>query len=360
MSPNMPLRLIAVTLPLMLLSATSWCQTVSNLKTDEQVVFFNTHAWYEPDLEQWHLPIHGWVFEAEDSVMRKHLIASSLAEWYDLKSTPANAAIFNQRVAGFLADNERGKRLVIRIGQRTYALPKSQSNGHLKTTLTIDRRHIEPWISAAQLPFTAVLRQGDERRFTGLVNMVSNQGISVISDIDDTIKISQVTERKRLIENTFYLDFKAVPGMANFYQNLANQGASFHFVSSSPWQLYPDLAQFSQAAGFPPASFHLKDFRFKDRTFFNLFKDGTATKPQVITRIIEQYPQRQFILVGDNGEQDPEVYSQIQQQHPGQIRRILIRNVKQEQASDPRYLALFGHLDETQWQLFTDGKALQP
>jgi hypothetical protein len=50
----------------------------------------------------------------------------------------------------------------------------------------------------------------------------------------------------------------------------ANEGAQFHYVSASPWQLYPALAEFRRTNGFPAGTFHLKTFRWKDESFFDL------------------------------------------------------------------------------------------
>ncbi len=327
----------------------------SNLKADEQIIFFTTSAWFDSTNKQWHIPIHGWVFEAEDSMVRKQLIASSFAQLYDLHTTAQTEANFNRRVNGLLADNERGKEVVIRIGNRTYALPASASNGHFKTTLVVSSKHLAPLNK--QITITAVLPMHDTRTFTGQVNLITDQGIAVISDIDDTIKVSDVTNRKSLIAHTFYKDFKAAPGMSKYYNSLAVEGTSFHFVSSSPWQLYPELQSLVRTAGFPPASFHLKDFRFKDQTFFNLFKDGMATKPQIIENIINKFPNKRFILIGDSGEQDPEVYHQILQKHPEKIKQILIRNVTAETVDNTRFSALIGGAAH-RWQLFTNPEQL--
>ena len=96
-----------------------------------------------------------------------------------------------------------------------------------------------------------MLRRGDTRRFTGRVQLVEPQGRSVISDIDDTIKITGVGDPQAMLANTFLRPLRPVPGMATLYRQWADRGAVFHYVSASPWQLYAPLADFLAAEQFP-------------------------------------------------------------------------------------------------------------
>jgi len=184
------------------------------------------------------------------------------------------------------------------------------------------------------------------------VRLIPPQGYSVISDIDDTVKESEVRDRRQLLNNTFYRDFRAVPGMPSLYRQLAARSVPIHFVSSSPWQLYQPLHDFADQAGFPPSTMSLKMVRFRDRTLFNLFKSGTATKPEQIEAILRRYPQRQFILIGDSGEQDPEVYGDIARRFAAQIHRVLIRQLQDQGDEIERYRAAFREIGEDRWQLF--------
>lgn len=327
---------------------------VSDVKNDETLVFFNTSAWLNQQTNQWHIPIHGWIFEPEESIVRKSLIADSLKTAYGLTTNPHSQSIFDQRINLFLADNEMSKSIIIRFAKHTYALPASEPNGHFKTILLVDANIVTAANINNQLNFEAVLPDRDHRSFIGQVNLISGNGLSIISDIDDTVKISEVTNRKKLLKHTFYLDFKAVPSIAKLYSELLKENGALHFVSSSPWQLYPSLIQFVEKAGFPNADYALKSFRFKDSSFMNLFASSLDTKPLQIINIIKRYPNRKYVLIGDSGEKDPEVYAKIQQQFPQQIIKILIRNVTEENASDERYQSLYKNLKPEIWQIFTE------
>jgi phosphatidate phosphatase APP1 len=264
------------------------------------------------------------------------------------------------RAALFLADNERGKRLSVRIAGRVHGLARSEANGHFRSTLTLSREEVKRHAKGGVLAYEVVTAAGDTRRFRGRVILPPPTGISVISDIDDTIKISHVLDRDELLRHTFAKPFEAVPGMGAAYAAWAERGATFHFVSSSPWQLYPFLGPFAEREGFPPAAFHLKSVRLKDRTLLNLFKSSRETKPPVIRAILRRYPRHRFILVGDSGEQDPEVYGGIARESPQRVVHVFIRRVKDASHEPRRFRAAFAGVPEAKWTLFADPRALEP
>ncbi len=147
--------------------------------------------------------------------------------------------------------------------------------------------------------------------------------------------------------------------MAEKYREWSDNDVSFHFVSSSPWQLYSPLTEFLDRDNFPWATLSLKAVRFRDETLFDLFKKGTETKPAVIEKILATYPDRTFVLVGDSGEQDPEVYADLLRKFPDQVQEVLIRNVTQETADNERFAKVFDNIDEDRWQLFDDPRDLR-
>jgi len=257
-------------------------------------------------------------------------------------------------------DNEGGKRVAVTLSAEAGALGPSGADGHFETEMTLQRRVATEEAVGFSLGYSAVLPAGDDRTFQGEVLFPASYGLSVISDIDDTIKISQVTDKTALLANTFLKPFLAAPDMALAYDRLAAAGAVFHYVSSSPWQLYPALKAFMVEAGFPRGSFHLRKFRVKDESLFNLFKSSRETKPPVIEDLLSAFPKRGFILIGDSGEVDPEIYGAIARDHPGQIRHIYIRKVTSEMADDVRYLAAFAGLPASLWTLFDHAAAITP
>ena len=79
--------------------------------------------------------------------------------------------------------------------------------------------------------------EDNSKAFKCTIYILSAHGTSVISDIDDTVKISNVLSKRSLLKHTFYSYFKPVDGMSELYQRWNEQNCQFHYVSASPWQL---------------------------------------------------------------------------------------------------------------------------
>lgn len=177
----------------------------------------------------------------------------------------------------------------------------------------------------------------------GRIRFLEPEGLSVISDIDDTIKVTQVPAGKRtVLRNTFLKKFKAADGMRERYLKFVtdSDGADicFHYVSGSPWQLYRPLTSFLfEQEQFPPGTVHMKNLRknlfdrgaLGDIMAFALGGDLATLEQKIrqITNLMIHMPRRKFILVGDSGEKDPEVYRAIQRLFPQQVVKIYIRDV---------------------------------
>ena len=142
------------------------------------------------------------------------------------------------------------------------------------------------------------------------------------------MKITNVAHRRELLANTFLREFAAVPGMVEAFRRLGESGTVFHYVSASPWQLVPSLCEFFTVAGLPAGSMHLKLFRLKDSTPLGRLPSRKRSKRRAIERILADFPGRRFVLVGDSGERDPEVYTAVARRHPQQVQSVLIRQVE--------------------------------
>jgi hypothetical protein len=124
-------------------------------------------------------------------------------------------------------------------------------------------------------------------------------------------------------------------------------------VSASPWQLYAPLADFVLGNGFPPGTFHLKDFRWKEGSFFKLFESPEKYKLATIEPRAA-LPKKAIRSRGDSGEKDPEVYGALAQNI--ETARILIRDVTNEPTTADRYRPVFKGLPEKLCVVFRDPK----
>jgi phosphatidate phosphatase APP1 len=325
---------------------------MSRIKADERVLFFPTAARQSDDGQSWVVPIHGWCFEPEENDwLRRHALGR-LRERLELDPDQPATQTFEDRVRRFLVDNERGKRIAIRLAGVDYPpLPASGPNGHFQGTIHVPAATVAQHLIDGRLRFEAITAAGDDRQFVGTAYCLTAEGLSVISDIDDTIKVSEVTDKRKLLRNTFFEPMRPIDGMADRYRDWAARGAQFHYLSASPWQLYEPLERFTRDAGFPEGTFDLKSFRMKDSTFWQLFQDPIAYKVPLIERYLLDFPSRQFILVGDSGEKDPEIYGIIARRYPEQVKEIWIRNVTGQAADSERYGAAFHDLPQDKWHL---------
>ncbi|KAH8658845.1 hypothetical protein BGZ60DRAFT_531521 [Tricladium varicosporioides] len=159
------------------------------------------------------------------------------------------------------------------------------------------------------------------------VKVTEPKGVSLISDVDDTIKHSSIGSGAReIFRNTFIRDLGdlTIDGVKEWYNTMYDMGVGVHYVSNSPWQLFPVLVSFFRRAGLPPGSYHLKQY---SGMLQGIFEPVAERKKGTLEKIMRDFPERKFILIGDSGEADLEVYTDIVLANPGKVIAIFIRDV---------------------------------
>jgi hypothetical protein len=208
------------------------------------------------------------------------------------------------------------------------------------------------------LSYKAVLPDGDDRVFEGRVRLIGPSGLSVVSDIDDTVKITRIRSREEMLRHTFVLPFEAIAGMPEVYSQWSSRpDVVFHYVSSSPWQLHEPLAQLLCPPSFPDCTLHLRRVRLGGGNLFTAFQGGEGHKRAALTVLLERYPDRRFVLIGDESELDPEIFASLARDHPRQVVRIFIRDPDRE-GSSPRYRTLFNGLPPGTAVVFRDPRQI--
>jgi phosphatidate phosphatase APP1 len=140
----------------------------------------------------------------------------------------------------------------------------------------------------------------------------------VVSDFDDTVAVSEVLSKRKLLANALLRDERTqapVKGMAALYGCLGEKPA-FALVSGSPVQFGPRVSAFLLNNGYPSMGLYLREI--SPATLHDY-------KQPVIRKLLEEIPNR-AVLVGDSGEHDPEVYKQMRDEFPGRVLRIYIRD----------------------------------
>jgi len=179
----------------------------------------------------------------------------------------------------------------------------------------------------------------------------------VISDIDDTIIVSHSTRllrKLRLLLTQNARTRKPFPGVEEFYRALHNgeKGKSknpFFYISSSEWNLYDLIVDFCTFNNFPKGVFLLREF---NSGLYNLWRQGGKNhehKFDKIYHIFTTFPAMSFVLVGDNGQHDPEIYSRIAHRFPERVKAIYIRTIRKQK--DPRMLKIMADLEKIDVQI---------
>lgn len=201
------------------------------------------------------------------------------------------------------------------------------------------------------------------RRYTAspkrspVVFPTSSQGVSVISDIDDTLIATHVRKKTKLLKTFLFRRFdqiKVFPGALRVLRLLLKSpggqgGGALHYVTGSPASIADRLLRLFRFRSFPMGSMHMKRLRGPQAAGAT---KQLAYKLGHIRRIFKRYPTRRFVLIGDNGEKDPEVYRQARQEFPRQVAAILIHNVAGEPVSTRyRGIVLFSSYADAEKEL---------
>lgn len=333
------------------------CSTLPEItnQTENEVTFYNTYGYLEGDY--WVVPMRVYVHNRRRGIER--VVTSIAKRRYSLNDEEAQ--IFRTRIRDIVADSESRERVTFvfdhdpdneeyQIKDENGNYPRTDLNGLKQGFIKIPVERAEELLTLQDsddgwLSFhTITSRHNGE----GKIELIDPKGLSVISDIDDTVKITELPAGSRIVtRNTFFKEYAPAPGMSYFYNQWEN--ASFHYVSGAPWQLYNPLSRFlfDDNQGYPTGSMHMKNVR---KNFFNLsswrdlhqlITNENVTFDQKIGQIstlIQTFPERTFILVGDSGEKDPEVYREIKERYPGQVLEIYIRDVVNDRELNPERL----------------------
>lgn len=163
-----------------------------------------------------------------------------------------------------------------------------------------------------------------------------NNRLGIISDVDDTILISRATSLYKKLRLMLFKNARTrlpFEGVAAFYRALyngtvPNQINPIFYVSSSSWKLYDLLCEFCYVQGIPKGPFLLRDSRMDEFKFKTSLHKGHKMKQ--VKKIMDMYPYKEFIMIGDSGQKDPEIYVDVARTYPGRVKTIYIRDVSHD------------------------------
>ncbi|MDQ3191723.1 MAG: DUF2183 domain-containing protein [Bacteroidota bacterium] len=176
-----------------------------------------------------------------------------------------------------------------------------------------------------------------------LILKENDSEFGVISDIDDTILVSHSTNTIRKLRLMLFKNAKTrlpFEGVAGFYKAL-QKGATgkchnpIFYVSSSQWNLYDLLLDFCKIRKIPDGPFLLQNLEpVKFRSLINQKKgiEKHIHKIEKIKNLLNTFNYLNFVLIGDSGQQDAEIYKKISIEFPGRVLAIYIRDIKKSKA----------------------------
>ena len=234
-----------------------------------------------------------------------------------LAETPHGSTALTRNLRSLAARNWKGAKVEVSF-QGTAATVTSGEDGNFQVTLQpAPGRSFPPGRHSAQASVKGAAA-------TASVEILADPTpFLVISDFDDTLAISEVTQPEKLVTNALLRDEetqKVVPGMSGFYGCLGTEAKAppgFALVSGSPVQFLPRVGAFLERHRFP------EGFGLYLRVLGPHSLSGY--KQPIIRGLLERFP-HPVVLVGDSGEKDPEIYAQIREEFPGRVRAIYIRD----------------------------------
>ena len=308
----------------------------------QQIVFAPSVA-STSDADHWSIVIQGRVFETAGAGIQ------AVAD--DILALVADAdrkdPLFRARVGCFVSKSIKDARISVALGARVVQLAPSDPGGYFVANIQLSNDQVKSISHDGVITFESLPTGNSPGRFNGSAVPLPDEGVIVVSDMDDTIKVTNVNhpEAKR---NTLVLPFKPVAGMPELYSawKASDPSVHFHIVSAGPWQFHEPLRAFTEEAHFPVFTWDMRSLNTTDPK--TLISETVEADPErlfnfkvpAIRALMTRFPKRHVILVGDSGERDPESYAQILAEFADHVDAILIHNVSDEDQTD-RYKKLF-------------------
>lgn len=198
-----------------------------------------------------------------------------------------------------------------------------------------------------------------------VTHLTEPAGWAIISDIDDTIKITQTTSPLGILHNTFCVEQPLpVPGMPELYADLTRKlnDPAFVYLSASPYNLYPFLRAF-RSQHFPSGPLILRDASWQNLGgLISSLSQGTEEyKSDRIEKVHSWLPRKKVILIGDSTQSDPEAYGACARKFPGWVGAIFVRKVtgiagmdEEKKNGAARFERAFEGLERGLWRVFED------
>ena len=186
--------------------------------------------------------------------------------------------------------------------------------------------------------------------------LVPNEGLTIVSDIDDILRVTKIYQPKEGLLNSFARPFKPWENMPEIYANWAETvpDLHFHYLTTTPEQATRTYMQYIYST-YPSGSFDTRPLNFSD------ISATLAIRKYLLERVFETFPNRKFILVADTSNSDVmKDYPALVKEFPGQVQCILLRNTSATDSSDkfPYDTSGFEGIDQDKYMFFVHANDL--
>lgn len=210
--------------------------------------------------------------------------------------------------------------------------------GHVEHSVVTDRGGLVDTVMRVDLSpgwhTVTIQTEGSERVEAPVFIVDPEVRLGLISDVDDTVMVTALPRPLLAAWNTFVLDEHArrpVPGMAVLYERLlqSNPGAPVFYLSTGAWNVAPTLTRFLERHLYPSGPLLLTDW---GPTHDRWFRSGRDHKASTLERLATEFPEIKWLLVGDDGQHDEDLYGQFADEHAESITAIAIRQLSTSEA----------------------------
>ncbi|KAF7554189.1 hypothetical protein G7046_g6887 [Stylonectria norvegica] len=323
------------------------------------VWLFDNTAYKSSRFGHWEAEFVAAVFE-QDPKCKVVDVVANIAKTLGLAEDAEERKTIEARLMPFLWDIRAARVVRVDHQDRNLRLGPTSVNGITTNVLQVSRDD-----KGALIPAKARVPAGVK----GILDMhtyyAGPEGWAIISDIDDTIKVTLTSDPLGILRSTFVDEPTPIPGMPELYSEIKSflpSDTPWFYLSASPYNLYPFLREFRNKY-YPPGTMILRDSSW--RTIAGLLSALTmGTEEYKVDRgkkVHSWLPKRKMILIGDSTQSDPEAYGELYRTLPGWVGIILIRKATDvaafgidEKNQPERFEKAFKGVPRDVWHVFED------
>ncbi|KAH9886384.1 hypothetical protein F4778DRAFT_479462 [Xylariomycetidae sp. FL2044] len=327
--------------------------------TDTAWLLDNT-AYRNEKTGQWEAEFVAAMFSQDTSCAVLDAI-QSVAKKLDMHDDDPAYPTIEERLKPFLQDIKPGAQMKVKYASKTQLkLGPGGRNG-----ISSDVKQLPDSKAGTLVSSSAVVPKGANGLLEMKTFVAEPEGWAVVSDVDDTIKVTQTSDPIGILRTTFVDKPEVCAGMPELYryiQSLIKETSPWFYLSASPYNLYPFLREFRDQH-YPHGTIILRDSSWMSLPgLLTTLTLGTEDyKVDRMEKIHSWLPKRKMILIGDSTQSDPEAYGEIYRSYPGWVKVILIRKVEDiaaigiEAKNEPeRFEKAFKDVPKDVWHVFTN------